>query len=333
MNHTALTDVSPRFVVPVNEGDSNNVNNGNANIISAGNVSNNNSNNSNNNHSNSHNNHNSNNNASGNETPFELWNQELLREKCNSIFSQPNSHALNDRQIQEALSPFFTGVDVTHLPMTNPPIFQSSIAHYDEPIRRRRISISNGQIGQLGEDVESVENLYESQVPPMPPTGYHPPSTQQAPQLSADLDNHEFPSVKQQKTSQPAGQNPASAIPMTRSSSSSNGGPEPGTPGWKRARMLERNRVAAYKCRQRKKVAQVQLQRDFDVLVDENRVMKKKLDYYEKLVTKFKTFFEGHLGRCASNEKESLQIIESMLRIDSGVSEVDDSGRVVKMEI
>lgn len=96
--------------------------------------------------------------------------------------------------------------------------------------------------------------------------------------------------------------------------------------------MLERNRVAAYKCRQRKKVAQVQLQKDFDVLAEENRVVKKKLDYYEKLVTKFKTFFEGHLGRCASNERESLKIIESMLRIDSGVSEVDDSGLVVKME-
>ncbi|GAV49287.1 hypothetical protein ZYGR_0AK06980 [Zygosaccharomyces rouxii] len=326
MNHTALKGVSPSFVVPVSDGSNNNNNNNN---------SRNNNNGDGNTGSVDVSNNNNNNNINGGEVPFDLWNQELLREKCNSIFSQPNSHALNDRQIQEALSPFFSGVDVTHLPMTNPPIFQSSIAQYDEPIRRRRISIGNGQIGQLGEDVETVENLYESQVPPMPPMTHHASSTQQmhqAPQFPPNLDDHGISSLKPQTSSVPAGQNPPPSIPMTRSNSSSSSTPAPGTSGWKRARMLERNRVAAYKCRQRKKVAQVQLQKDFDVLAEENRVVKKKLDYYEKLVTKFKTFFEGHLGRCASNERESLKIIESMLRIDSGVSEVDDSGLVVKME-
>lgn len=71
-----------------------------------------------------------------------------------------NPHVINDPTIQETLSPYFQpfGVDVAHLPMTNPPIFQSSLPLFDEPIRRRRISISNGQISQLGEDIETVES-------------------------------------------------------------------------------------------------------------------------------------------------------------------------------
>ncbi|CDF88088.1 uncharacterized protein ZBIST_3586 [Zygosaccharomyces bailii] len=301
--------------------------------------------------------------AQSNESSFDVWNQELLSQKRNtrSLFNQPNPHSLNDRSIQEALSPFFNGVDVAHLPMTNPPIFQSSVTRFDEPIRRRRISISNGQISQLGEDVETLENLHDCQVPPMPPmpnaingngggadgitnrwgatssvavpqtAGLPPPVSLGAglPQtgLSQGLTSGLTP------VSAPASTpTDSSTVTSSLAGASSGGIPVPGTAGWKRARLLERNRVAASKCRQRKKVAQLQLQKDFDILSQENKVIKKKLDYYEKLVTKFKTFFEAHLSKCASGERESLEIIESMLRIDSGVSEVDDAGLVVKME-
>lgn len=302
--------------------------------------------------------------SQSNESSFDLWNQELANQKRNtrSLFNQPNPHSLNDRSIQEALSPFFSGVDVAHLPMTNPPIFQSSVTRFDEPIRRRRISISNGQISQLGEDVETLENLHDCQVPPMPPmhnlinasgangangangvNGVNG-STESAANrwgaagslpapagLGAGASHAGF-SQGLSAGSAPSSASAESSISQGFPGVSSGGMAVPGTPGWKRARLLERNRVAASKCRQRKKVAQLQLQKDFDVLSQENKVMKKKLDYYEKLVTKFKTFFEAHLSKCASSERESLEIIESMLRIDSGVSEVDDGGLVVKME-
>ena len=352
-----------------------------------------------------------------------------------------NPHSLNDPAIQEALSPFFQpfGVDVSHLPMTNPPIFQSSSVMYDDPGRRRRISISNGQISQLGEDLETVENLYNSQPPPMPQKydhnhqmiHYQQQYNQQKPihnqnlvstyntnryavsERNADIQvpvpppnysaipfnaNDQFQEHMGMRTaSLPAemsqAQNvkmniPSSWMPsdhvaeeMNKSSSNSNSSSmttgnrdvkveyedddlkenglsqnilrsssiaatytkyppmsqdiqdisSPGTTAWKRARLLERNRIAASKCRQRKKVAQVQLQRDFDEISEENKIIKKKLDYYEKLVSKFKKFSEAHLTKC-NTDRESLKIIEEMLMIDSGIHEVDDSGLIVAMK-
>lgn len=311
-----------------------------------------------------------------------------------------NQHVLTDPSIQETLSPFFQpfGVDVSHLPMTNPPIFQSSLTRYDEPGRRRRISISNGQISQLGADLETVENLYNTQPPPLPqrfenqqvkqhyyeqpagvnidaskgglihlPAGENAPQAQAAPVLKTPSWNSQ-PTVKEEKAMNnplpddlgtrneefaTAPSAPLSAngyMSRTSSSSCSNSAsfygqpsnynsknhrsqdPVPGTNAWKRARLLERNRIAASKCRQRKKVAQLQLQKDYDLLVKENKVMKKKLDYYEKLVSKFKKFSESHFKKCAGGDSQSFDIIEEMLMIDSDVQEVDNDGLVVKIE-
>lgn len=106
----------------------------------------------------------------------------------------------------------------------------------------------------------------------------------------------------------------------------------PGTPAWKRARLLERNRVAASKCRQRKKIAQLQLQKDFDNLSRENMIIKKKLNYYEKLISKFKKFTESHFQKChASDDFKDLKMIEEMLMIDQDVFEVNENGTVLKM--
>lgn len=305
-----------------------------------------------------------------------------------------NQHLLTDPSIQETLSPFFQpfGVDASHLPMTNPPIFQSSLTRFDEPVRRRRISISNGQISQLGEDLETVENLYNTQPPPLPhrfdqhppkPQYYEPPaahtyvrddpgSVQKQPNPVAKVPSWNAPVVKDEKfvnnllqddgVDHPNGNSnqcvpPAPPAPpaapannimsRTPSSSSSNSvgyygqssgygsknrEPIPGTNAWKRARLLERNRIAASKCRQRKKVAQLQLQKDYDVLIKENKLIKKKLDYYEKLVSKFKKFSEAHLKKCSGSDNQSFGIIEEMLMIDSDIQEVNNDGLVVKIE-
>ncbi|QLQ80549.1 hypothetical protein HG537_0D05500 [Torulaspora globosa] len=326
----------------------------------------------------------------------------------NHPFSQ---HMLTDPLIHENLSPFFQpfGIDASHLPLTNPPIFQSSLTRFDEPVRRRRISISNGQISQLGEDLETVENLYNTQPPPLPqrfdqqnvkPQFYEPAPTidggkngfvhmrdesgiqQKMANPVGKLPPWEAPAVKDEKivanlldssdnrngitnpstTSVPLPPNGisnpnATSVPIppdgimsrTPSSSSSTSTsyygqnsysskhyrpqePIPGTNAWKRARLLERNRIAASKCRQRKKVAQLQLQKDYDILTKENKIIKKKLDYYEKLVSKFKKFSETHLKKCSGSDSQSFSIIEEMLMIDSDIREVDNDGLVVKME-
>lgn len=316
-----------------------------------------------------------------------------------------NSHMINDPSVQESLSPFFQpfGIDVNHLPLTNPPIFQGSVSSIDEPVRRRRISISNGQINQLSEDLETLENLYNTQPPPLPHRfdSHHAHSSQLQPQQAkpqlydpdasaqpvhaqvhaqvqaevqaqAQVEAHSRASSSTNATTlkdssmPPQGEgtnsrvspghwnnrNPAkseefsdeqlvdpTSVPLKGSSSGSSvsshsnrtSEPIPGTNAWKRARLLERNRMAASKCRQRKKVAQLQLQKDFDVISKDNKIMRRKLDYYEKLVAKFKRFSEAHLRKCTGSD-ESLEIIEEMLMIDSGVQEVNDSGLVVKLE-
>lgn len=302
-----------------------------------------------------------------------------------------NPHLLTDPSIQESLSPFFQpfGVDVSHLPMTNPPIFQSSLTRYDDPVRRRRISISNGQISQLGEDLETVENLYNTQPPPLPPRFDHHPvkpffettaghtnnaknglihindngegvqpnalptippwpsnnhvKEEESKSLASLLqDNQDHLAANASSTALPANEmSRKTSTSSTSSVSASLYGSQghfrhnrqdamPGTNAWKRARLLERNRIAASKCRQRKKVAQMQLQQEFDIMSRENKLMKRKLDYYEKLVLKFKKFSEGHTKKCS--DMQSFGIIEEMLMIDSGVREVDGDGLVVKIE-
>ncbi|CAI4065396.1 hypothetical protein N7582_003007 [Saccharomyces uvarum] len=338
-----------------------------------------------------------------------------------------NPHALNDPSILETLSPFFQpfGVDVAHLPMTNPPIFQSSLPGCDEPVRRRRISISNGQISQLGEDIETLENLHNTQPPPMPNFhNYHNGANknkyvphrqtfnQTAPvdiplygakkntnplsgtsladqnsDYTKDQRQHFAGSLSKNISTESTGdlEGMTTFAPTTDSSNSGNKNmnkstlreshsnpsfssksqasninlannsqeePTPGTSAWKRARLLERNRIAASKCRQRKKVAQLQLQREFDDIKDENKILQKKLNYYEKLISKFKKFSKIHLrehekltknsednGSTKSNSNsesttvDSLKIIEELLMIDSDVTEVDkETGKIIAIK-
>ncbi|SCV01629.1 LAMI_0G12684g1_1 [Lachancea mirantina] len=284
---------------------------------------------------------------------------------------------------QDYLSPFFQpfGVDASHLPLTNPPIFQSSLANCSDGPRRRRISISNGQISQLGDETGSVEDLYYSQPPPMPlrhePMKSMPrtmvkyqkdtpvsnitvPPHSNAPYVTPSSStavndgvgaidsvvNHALPTplstfsdavTKKGDSLEgdglvgvPPVQPPQYGLPFESYQGEMNQqarfyrpyhqDPLPGTSAWKRARLLERNRIAASKCRQRKKVAQQQLQKDVHDLSRVNRDLKRKIDYYEKLVSKFKKFTEIHMATCGGS-KEQLNMIEEMLKIDHNITE------------
>lgn len=266
--------------------------------------------------------------------------------------SYMQAHSLMDPSIQEALSPFFQpfGVDASHLPMTNPPIFQSSLAADSLNPRRRRISISNGQIGQLGEDEDNVESIYYSQPPPMPPqrlsqTIKMEPSNEA---LRLNSGNADFATranfqdlqneskVMDNVIVDPVGNGTAmtkqnsetSSINSNNSMRSTERQTLPGTAAWKKARLLERNRIAASKCRQRKKVAQEQLQKDVVILRNSNKIMKTKLDYYQKLVSKFKRFMELHMESCGGN-KDGLTMIEEMLKIDHDLH-LDENGNLIE---
>ncbi|KTB04980.1 ATF/CREB activator 2 [Nakaseomyces glabratus] len=363
-----------------------------------------------------------------------------------------NPHLIHDKNIQQNLSPFYSpfGVDVSHLPMTSPPIFQN-VGYGGDVHPRRRISISNGQISQLGEDIETVENLYNTQPPPMPQNRFQqaanngigekpkkirtdstidtekqaqmnmylgrnsgfppesnnfndymmstdsisssneqmmahsqPPETNLSVSFNADNLRSNTTDVVGGDTHKAIGQviksppslsaSPLSSVMKNDSGTQrhstdsftrgvnpgtqmqngninqkqgqyeqqqvrqnynqntySNDEPLPGTTAWKKARLLERNRIAASKCRQRKKVAQMQLQKEYDELHKENSIIKRKLQYYEKLVSKFKKFSEAHISKCDKHDKESLRMIEEMLMIDSDINEVNESGLIVSM--
>lgn len=427
---------------------------------------------------------------------------DLLSSKKELIYKQPlgpadaaynflHHNSLHDRSVQENLGPMFQpyGIDITHLPITNPPIFQSSLPAFDQPVYKRRISISNGQISQLGEDLETIENLYSCQppflsskpqqnsgpqqvanlntatyssfssnelqnipqqheqattipeaapqtrskdfcpamtpfdsnlklsVPAVAATADIPSSTASIPlnnstinqtyvnmqlRLQAQMQkkvwknahlsvnpctpasnssvssssscqnicdhsnenesihssiSHDANSNTANTSNQNADVTNATGIPYklkspdvnsiyidskpqyeetisalssnTNSGAVVNNGPsstmhttaafqikqeprpqgmennatgfEDGAKAWKRARLLERNRIAASKCRQRKKMSQLQLQKEFDQISKENTMMKKKIEHYEKLVQKMKKISRLHLQECTVN--------------------------------
>ncbi|QHS72828.1 Aca1p [Saccharomyces paradoxus] len=433
-------------------------------------------------------------------TDFLSSNKELIYKQplgpADAAYNFLHQNSLHDRSVQENLGPMFQpyGIDITRLPITNPPIFQSSLPAFDQPVYKRRISISNGQISQLGEDLETIENLHSCQppflsfktqqnsgpqqvanlntatypsfssnelqnipqqnipqqheqatvipeaapqtgseefcpamtpfdsnlklsVPAVAATADIPSSTASIPlnnsgidqtyinmqlRLQAQMQNkvwknaqlsvnpctpasnssvssssscqnicdhsnenesihssisHGANSNTANTSHQNADMTNATGLPYklkspdvnsihieskpqyeetisalssnTNSGAVVNSGPsstmhtsaafqikheprpqrmennatgfEDGAKAWKRARLLERNRIAASKCRQRKKMSQLQLQKEFDQISKENTMMKKKIENYEKLVQKMKKISRLHLQECTVN--------------------------------
>jgi hypothetical protein len=241
----------------------------------------------------------------------------------------------NNNYFNDMLSPFFApyGIDVSHFPLTNPPIFESAMMMNGQGQLRRRISISNGQIGQITNHspddiydhspVKSQDDMFnnglaatnglvqsqpQSQPQPHPLPQQLQPEMQPIPvsqsmvvpsvPISVPQTMHQLPLAPQAQ----ARPRTHPHQPSQQIATNSNGvptqkllynnevifnpeaGPIPGTAAWKKARLLERNRIAASKCRQRKKAAQNQLKEDVEKyskeiedLTEENDSLKMQL--------------------------------------------------------
>lgn len=178
--------------------------------------------------------------------------------------------------------------EMSSYPITNPPIIDLSML-FPMPgekgiPKRRRISILNGQIGQiinheavflkedpydeLG-DFGGLWRLIEKSDPPVFAAAEVPPGL--PPKLAPEVPFDVVPPPAEPLEAKPpadvpqvAGVPPANHLLIYNNEVifNPNGGPIPGTAAWKKERLLERNRVAALKCRQRKKQAQQQLQEE-----------------------------------------------------------------------
>ncbi|PVH15511.1 uncharacterized protein CXQ87_003353 [Candidozyma duobushaemuli] len=239
--------------------------------------------------------------------------------------------------------------DVNSYPITNPPIIDSTffLPYTNEAgvQRRRRISISNGQIGQIINheafyaDEDSYEEMNDEpfryaqsthdgaqttrilatsssqttphfvhRPPPQPVKLEEKDHIQAPPQPPGSLPGHPVPLPRQEPAgsfnslvptegSLPGEITPQSAIDDVAGVPppnhqllynneviySADRGPIPGTAAWKKERLLERNRVAASKCRQRKKQAQQELQNNISKYENESRKQKARIKKYEKL--------------------------------------------------
>ncbi|CAI5757752.1 unnamed protein product [Candida verbasci] len=264
-----------------------------------------------------------------------------------------NSGVNNQNDINKKFT-FHNPFDFHSYPITNPPIFDSTtmLPYTTDGIpRRRRISISNGQIGQIvnhdalfeKEDLDSSldqdiiqyklnefefnsnndsnndhNNHNNHNIHNRPQTtpfmvDFQPPVQQnqnhQNQQQIPPTPIIQQQQQQQQQIQQPQPQTlPPQAPPEIHHSDvagvpppnhqliynneviyNPENGPIPGTAAWKKERLLERNRVAAFKCRQRKKQAQMQLQDSVNKLETELKEKNEKLNKLELLLNHYKS--------------------------------------------
>lgn len=237
--------------------------------------------------------------------------------------------------------PHHLSFDFNLYPITNPPIFDSTFMlpynGTDGVPRRRRISISNGQIGQIinHEAIYANEDTDQESVPPS--TGYDGlidtfTQHQHTPQQNSVVMNSFQGSVVQHDVGHVAVNSDTSrqnsVDPITGAAGvpppnhqliynneviyNPNNGPIPGTAAWKKERLLERNRIAASKCRQRKKQAQQQLQNNITKYEEElnmhkSRIgkyelqislQKRKIAKYERVFKSYNALLANHLAVC-----------------------------------
>ncbi|KAH3669080.1 hypothetical protein OGAPHI_001676 [Ogataea philodendri] len=131
------------------------------------------------------------------------------------------------------------------------------------PLPRRRVSISNGQIGQISMMFHKSDVKKESSV--------------------------DEPDIQ-------VNENGVPQQPLLYNNEvifNPNAGPIHGTTAWKKQRILERNRIAASKCRQKKKVRQEKLQHDIDLLTSKNTALQKLNKHLESLLVELKQELHG----------------------------------------
>lgn len=284
----------------------------------------------------------------------------------NTTLDHPETKFASGNGVANFQNPFFGN----SYPITNPPLFDTTMLL---PLndgaghtRRRRISISNGQIGQIVNheafflDEDLMEEFYEQSRQIRPHSPVTPSSVIQddsarsrrsvmpvgASSMAYSSNNPDeqaqlVPSamnVVKTEYQQPVATNSAPmngqgdidtrGAPLTDNRGvaglpppnhlliynneiifNPNNGPIPGTAAWKKERLLERNRVAASKCRQRKKHAQQQLQ---DNMEKAERQMKEK----EALLQKYQNLLEVYnsaLTRHFNGEKGVLEPLRQHL--------------------
>lgn len=143
--------------------------------------------------------------------------------------------------------------------------------HNGEAALRRRVSISNGHIGQLVQANHKVEGGFAT-------------NDDGIPQTQLIYNNQVI-------------FNP-------------DGGPIHGTSAWKKQKLLERNRVAASKCRQRKKSAQEKLRMDVERYVKENGDLLNKVSRMEKKILQLKHLVRCHFDICEAVTADERHAIE-----------------------
>jgi hypothetical protein len=310
----------------------------------------------------------------------------LSRLKANDMSQHLNVETSHDGQGSHQFTPFpfHNPFDMNSYPITNPPIFDSTMNlpydSSDHVNRRRRISISNGQIGQIinheaifdyenfpgdtfvlshqmprqntTEQNVSLDNIvvlefsqgsggqnamFQQQFQPGPVI--QPATTiDEIPLSSLSLISPPTSLSQQQITPSPNDEKPVNSPPAEARAPTvvagvpppnhqliyndeiifnPNNGPIPGTAAWKKERLLERNRVAASKCRQRKKKAQMKLQDDVNKIEGE---LKEQKDVIEKLSRalsfynlQLKTYFD-------KNDPESLEKLREF--VDLGIQDL-----------
>lgn len=252
---------------------------------------------------------------------------------------------------------FHNPFDINSYPITNPPIFDSTMMlpynSQDMTFRRRRISISNGQIGQI----VNHEAFFENDLTTPEFTSPNPPSDNlnDTPSHQNNLNHQTFPV---ENSNIHSGNNPPQSIGNLAMSASmpdinqqlaghvkqllvsdkpiltsiaapheapkyqiiyknevisTHNGPMPGTAAWKKERLLERNRIAASKCRQRKKQIQRQLQTSITEYQAKDKLMSVKLNKYEKLFH----FYNLKLKEHFNGDSDSLNDLKKFLDVEN----------------
>lgn len=289
--------------------------------------------------------------------------------------SQEHGATVNAHTGNAAVNPnstVFTGLphhlsfDFNLYPITNPPIFDSTFMlpynGTDGVPRRRRISISNGQIGQIinHEAIFASDDTDQESVPPS--TGYdalinnfaqHPHAGQQSGVVVNSFQGQLGPVVAH-NVSHVGDTSQDEVNPMTSAAGvpppnhqliynneviyNPNNGPIPGTAAWKKERLLERNRIAASKCRQRKKQAQMQLQSNITKYEEEMNLQKsrlskyeqeialqkRKLDKYERVFKNYSTLLGNHLAVCDSSNDLNAYKLKVLLKY-ANIEDITDT--------
>lgn len=271
----------------------------------------------------------------------------------------------NNQAVKTFQLPFRHPFNINSYPLTNPPIIDSTMMlafENGEPDhRRRRISISNGQIGQIvnheafildhdmspygGSRSPSVDflgpinNDFTSSKSPVEltqstdvPPNQTQPYTQVSPPRSPTAAQNKTP-LSEPGPHSPFGKPPAGVPPPNHLLIynneiiyNPNNGPIPGTAAWKKERLLERNRIAASRCRQRKKQAQKQLQDTVNKLETKNKDLSDELEVYKSAFENIKSLIDKHKSRCPySDDLEVFDVMNNQNLNEDFIAALSDS--------